>query len=149
LVYQGCYFYFLYALRSPNRRSTLSALRSTLTYGCCPCHDVLGCSICRCATCSPGPRSGCGGRCRRGTLHADSPCNCDWRPEATQEGRAVEGDRRGGADSAQYTATLDTEEGVSGEVHPATPHAADAYAAHQPAKRRWTSASLDDANTTS
>ena len=36
LVCQGCYFYFLYALRSPNRRSTLSALRSTLTYGCRP-----------------------------------------------------------------------------------------------------------------
>jgi hypothetical protein len=33
---QGYYFYFLYALRSPNRRSTLSALRSTLTYGCRP-----------------------------------------------------------------------------------------------------------------
>jgi hypothetical protein len=33
---QGYYFYLLYALRSPNRRSTLSALRSTLTYGCRP-----------------------------------------------------------------------------------------------------------------
>ena len=39
LARQRYYFYFLYALRSPNRRSTLSALRSTLTYGCRPIHQ--------------------------------------------------------------------------------------------------------------
>ena len=39
LARQGYYFYFLYALRSPIRRSTLSALRSTLTYGCRPPFD--------------------------------------------------------------------------------------------------------------